>query len=78
MNFLFKKNLIKMNYFYSILLIFLFDKTGAPAALLSGTLVASGILQISEIASYKFPEQSIDFCLCILNDMENTYLLFFY
>ena len=50
----------------SILLIFLFDKIGVPAALLSGTLVASGILQITEVASYKLPEQSIDFCLLIL------------
>ena len=50
----------------SVLLILLFDKIGVPAALLSGTLVASGILQISEIASYKLPEQSIDFCLLIL------------
>ena len=50
----------------SILLILLFDKIGVPAALLSGTLVASGILQISEVASYKLPEQSIDFCLLIL------------
>ena len=50
----------------SILLILIFDKIGIPAALLSGTLVASGILQISEIASYKLPEQSIDYCLLIL------------
>ena len=50
----------------SIILIFIFDKIGVPAALLSGTLVASGILQILQIASYKLPEQSIDFCLLIL------------
>ena len=50
----------------SILLIFLFDKVGIPVALLSGTLVASGVLQISEIASYKLPEESINFCLLIL------------
>jgi len=50
----------------SILLIFLFDKIGVPAALLSGTLVASGILQISGIASYKLPDESINFCLLIL------------
>ncbi len=50
----------------SILLILIFDKIGIPAALLSGTLVASGILQISEIASYKLPEQSINYCLLIL------------
>ena len=37
-----------------------------PAALLSGTLVASGILQISEVASYKLPDESINFCLLIL------------
>ena len=50
----------------SILLIFLFDKIGVPAALLSGTLVASGILQISGVASYKLPDESINFCLLIL------------
>ena len=44
----------------------LFDKIGVPAALLSGTLVASGILQISEVASYKLPDESINFCLLIL------------
>ena len=68
-----KFNFLDQNHFNlliliisSILLIFLFDKIGVPAALLSGTLVASGILQITEIASYKLPEQSIDFCLLIL------------
>jgi len=50
----------------SILLIFLFDKISVPAALLSGTLVASGILQITEVASYKLPDESINFCLLIL------------
>ena len=34
--------------------------------MLSGTLVASAILQISDIASYKLPDQSINFCLLIL------------
>ena len=37
----------------SIILIFLFDKFRIPAALLSGTLVASGFLQITDIASYQ-------------------------
>ena len=50
----------------SVLLILIFDKIGVPAALLSGTLVASGLLQISEVASYKLPEQSINYCLLIL------------
>ena len=50
----------------SMLLILLFDKLKIPAALLSGTLVASGILNITEVASYKLPETSIDFCLLIL------------
>ena len=50
----------------SILLILLFDKIKVPAALLSGTLVASGILQVTDIATYKLPEFSIDFCLLIL------------
>tara|TARA_B110000881_G_scaffold8126_1_gene6320 strand:- start:77 stop:1153 length:1077 start_codon:yes stop_codon:yes gene_type:complete len=68
-----KFNFLHQNHFNllilligSILLIFLFDKIGVPAALLSGTLVASGILQITEIASYKLPDQSINFCLLIL------------
>ena len=47
----------------SIILIVIFDKLKIPAPLLSGTLVASGILQISDVASYKLPDQSIDFCL---------------
>ena len=50
----------------SILFIFLFDKLKIPAALLSGTLVASGFLQITEIASYKLPANVIDYCLLIL------------
>jgi len=68
-----KFNYIDQNHFHllilligSILLIFLFDKIGVPAALLSGTLVASGILQISGVASYKLPDESINFCLLIL------------
>ena len=44
----------------------IFDKLRLPAALLSGTLVASGFLQISEIASYKLPPNIIDYCLLIL------------
>ena len=44
----------------------IFDKVKVPAALLSGTLVASGILQIFDIASYKLPDASINFCLLIL------------
>ena len=50
----------------SIILIILFDKLKIPAALLAGTLVASGFLQITEIASYKLPENIIDYCLLIL------------
>ena len=50
----------------SLILIFIFDKIKVPAALLSGTLVASGILQITEVASYKLPETTIDFCLLVL------------
>ncbi len=50
----------------SLLFIFFFDKFKVPAALLSGTLVASGILQIADIASYKLPDASINFCLLIL------------
>ena len=50
----------------SLIFIFFFDKAKVPAALLSGTLVASGILQIFDIASYKLPDASINFCLLIL------------
>jgi len=50
----------------SIIFILIFDKFKIPAPLLSGTLVASGILQIADVASYKLPDQSINFCLLIL------------
>ena len=50
----------------SIILIILFDKFRIPAALLSGTLFASGFLQISDIASYQLPANIIDYCLLIL------------
>ena len=50
----------------SLFFIFIFDKIRVPAALLSGTLFASGFLQITEIASYKLPDASINFCLLIL------------
>ena len=50
----------------SLFFIFIFDKIRVPAALLSGTLFASGLLQITDIASYKLPDQSINFCLLIL------------
>ena len=52
--------------FSSIILIILFDKFRIPAALLSGTLFASGFLQISDIASYQLPANIIDYCLLIL------------
>jgi uncharacterized protein len=50
----------------SVTLIFLFDKLKIPAALLSGTLVASGSLQITEIAIYQISPDIIDYCLLIL------------
>jgi len=50
----------------SLFFIFIFDKIKVPAALLSGTLFASGLLQITDIASYKLPDASINFCLLIL------------
>ena len=50
----------------SIVLIYLFDKLRVPAALLSGTLIASGLLQISDIASYQISPDVIDYCLLIL------------
>jgi membrane AbrB-like protein len=52
--------------FSSIILIYFFDKLKVPAALLSGTLVASGFLQITEIASYQISPNIIDYCLLIL------------
>jgi uncharacterized protein len=50
----------------SIILIYFFDKMKAPAALLTGTLLASGFLQITEIATYKISPNVIDYCLLIL------------
>ena len=50
----------------SIIIILLFDKLKIPAALLSGTLLASGFLQITEIATYEFSVDIIDYCLLIL------------
>ncbi len=50
----------------STVLIIIFDKFKIPAPLLAGTLIASGFLQITEIASYRFPPNIIDFCLLIL------------
>ena len=50
----------------SLIFIFIFDKIKIPAALLSGTLFASGLLQVTDIASYKLPDASINFCLLIL------------
>ena len=50
----------------SIILIYFFDKLKIPAALLSGTLFASGFLQITEIATYQFSPNIIDYCLLVL------------
>src|SRR5210317_1334712 len=50
----------------SIIFILIFDKIRVQAALLSGTLFASGLLQITDIASYKLPDETINFCLLIL------------
>ena len=50
----------------SVILIYFFDKLKIPAALLSGTLVASGFLQITEIASYQISPDIIDYCLLVL------------
>ena len=52
--------------FASLFFIFVFDKIRVPAALLSGTLFASGLLQITDIASYKLPNETVNFCLLIL------------
>ena len=66
-------NYLEQNHFDLVLLliasiffIFIFDKIKIPAALLSGTLFASGLLQITDIATYKLPNETINFCLLIL------------
>ena len=51
---------------FSIILILIFDRFKVPAALLTGTLVASGLLQITEIASYQISPKIVDYCLLIL------------
>ena len=51
---------------FSIIFIMIFDRLKVPAALLSGTLVASGFLQITEIASYQISPKIVDYCLLIL------------
>ena len=50
----------------SIIFILIFDKIRVPAAILSGTLFASGLLQITDFATYKLPDATINFCLLIL------------
>ena len=50
----------------SIFLILFFEKIKIPAALLTGTLVASGLLQVTELASYQISPDIIDYCLLIL------------
>ena len=50
----------------SVVLILFFEKIKIPAALLTGTLVASGLLQITEVASYQISTEIIDYCLLIL------------
>ena len=66
-------NYLAQNHFNLILLIiaslffiFVFDKIRIPAALLSGTLFVSGLLQITDTASYKLPDETVNFCLLIL------------
>ena len=51
---------------FSLLFIFIFEKLRIPAALLSGTLFASGFLQVTEVATYQLSPNIIDFCLLIL------------
>ncbi len=51
---------------FSLFIIYIFNKLKVPAALLSGTLIASGFLQILGIASYKLPPNIINFSLLIL------------
>src|SRR5210317_2007341 len=51
-------NYLAQNHLNLILLI--------AASLFSGTLFASGLLQITDIASYKLPDETVNFCLLIL------------
>ena len=51
--------------FVSLIFIFLFEKLNTCCAL-SGTLFASGILQIIDMASYQLSSNIIDYCLLIL------------
>ena len=55
-----------MLIFTSIIFILIFDKIKVPAALLCGTLFASGLLQMTDVATYKLPDTSVNFCLLIL------------
>ena len=50
----------------SVIFILFLEKMKVPAALLTGTLLASGILQITEVASYQISPDIIDYCLLIL------------
>jgi membrane AbrB-like protein len=66
-------NYLDQNHVHLVLLlitsfffIFIFEKIKIPAALLSGTLFASGLLQITDMATYKLPDETINFCLLIL------------
>ena len=68
-----KFNYLDQNHVHLVILliasfffIFIFEKIKIPAALLSGTLFASGLLQITDIATYKLPDETINFCLLIL------------
>ena len=45
----------------SVILILFFEKMKVPAALLTGTLVASGFLQITEVASYQISPDIINY-----------------
>ncbi len=51
---------------FSIIFILIFDRLKVPAALLSGTLFASGLFQITDIASYQISPEIVDYCLLIL------------
>ena len=63
----FNPNIILNTLFIlSIILILFFEKIKIPAALLAGTLVASGLLQVTEVASYQISPNIIDYCLLIL------------
>lgn len=53
-------------FFCSFVVVLFFDKLKIPAALLSGSLVSTGFLKITGIASYNFSNDIINICLLVV------------